>query len=85
MPEEEHPTDHNQGQAPADAHEKPKKFVAKLAQRSLALGMVAGILGGGVYLLPKAIGSRRQQRQCPRCRTRRLSLLIPLRWPHRQF
>jgi hypothetical protein len=51
MPEEEHPTDHNQGQAPADAHEKPKKFVAKLAQRSLALGMVAGILGGGVYLL----------------------------------
>lgn len=41
MAEAEHPTDHNQGQAPADAHEKPKKFVAKFAQRSLALARIS--------------------------------------------
>jgi hypothetical protein len=32
-------------------HEKPKTSVPKLGQRSLALGIVAGILGGGVYLV----------------------------------
>jgi hypothetical protein len=51
MPEAEHPTDHNQGQEPANAREKLKKLLAKLAQPSLALGMMAAVLGGGGYLL----------------------------------
>src|SRR5262252_10002573 len=51
MPETEHPADHNQGQEPANAREKLKKFLAKLAQPSLALGMMAGILASGAYLL----------------------------------
>ena len=51
MPETERPTDHNQGQEPANAGEKLKKFLAKLAQPSLALGMMAGILASGAYLL----------------------------------
>lgn len=51
MPKTEHPGDPGQGQAPADAQKKLKKSVSKLARPGLAVVMVAGMLGGGVYLL----------------------------------
>ena len=51
MPEMEGPTDHDQGQAPMDTRDKLRKFVIEVARRSLRVGVVVGILGGGFYLL----------------------------------
>ena len=49
--EVEGPTNHDQGQTPADARDKLRMFVMEVARRGLRLGVVAGILAGGFYLL----------------------------------
>jgi hypothetical protein len=47
----ERPTNHDQAQAPTGARHKLKKLVIELAKGSFGLGVSAGILGGGLYLL----------------------------------
>ena len=49
--EVESPTDHDQGQTQAGARDKLRIFVIEVARRRLWVGVVAGILGGGLYLL----------------------------------